>query len=341
MKAAVFYGKHDLRIEDIDIPKAKNDEVVVKVMACGICGTDIHIYEGDEGAAATPSGTVLGHEFAGIVTEIGKNVQNINVGDRVCIDPNKLCGSCYYCKSAIGHFCENIIGIGTTVNGGFEQYCAVPQSQIYKIPDTTSFEEAAMSEPVSCCMHGIDLCDIKTDDTVAVIGCGMIGLIMLQLAKRAGAAKIVAIEPDKEKLILAKELGAQILINPIEEDAKTVLEQNGINRVTKVIECVGRTNTMEQAISLAGKKSIVMFFGLTAPDDTISVKPFEIFKKEIEIKASYINPYTQQRAVEMIGEKRIDVKSMIYEVADLKRLPEILADKELRQKGKFIIAPNK
>lgn len=341
MKAAVFYGKHDLRIEDIDIPKAKNDEVVVKVMACGICGTDIHIYEGDEGAAATPSGTVLGHEFAGIVTEIGKNVQNINVGDRVCIDPNKLCGSCYYCKSAIGHFCENIIGIGTTVNGGFEQYCTVPQSQIYKIPDTTSFEEAAMSEPVSCCMHGIDLCDIKTDDTVAVIGCGMIGLIMLQLAKRAGAAKIVAIEPDKEKLILAKELGAQILINPIEEDAKTVLEQNGINRVTKVIECVGRTNTMEQAIGLAGKKSIVMFFGLTAPDDTISVKPFEIFKKEIEIKASYINPYTQQRAVEMIGEKRIDVKSMIYEVADLKRLPEILADKELRRKGKFIIAPNK
>lgn len=341
MKAAVFYGKHNLKIEDINIPKARPDEVVVKVMACGICGTDIHIYEGDEGAAATPPGTVLGHEFAGVVTEIGSDVQNINIGDRVCVDPNKLCGSCYYCKSAIGHFCENIIGIGTTVNGGFEQYCAVPQSQIYKIPDTTSFEEAAMSEPVSCCMHGIDLCDIKTDDKVVIIGCGMIGLIMLQLAKRAGAATIIAIEPDKEKRSIAKELGAQIVINPIEENVQKVLAENGVNRVTKVIECVGKTQTMEQAISIAGKKSIVMFFGLTAPNDTISVKPFEIFKKEIEIKASYINPYTQERAVEMIGEKRIDVKSMIYEIAELERLPEILADNDLRRKGKFIIAPNK
>ena len=193
MKAAVFYGKHDLRIENINKPMANVNEVVVKVMACGICGTDIHIYEGDEGAAATPPNTVLGHEFAGIVTEIGSGVKNIKIGDRVCVDPNKLCGECYYCKSAIGHFCENIIGIGTTVNGGFEQYCAVPQSQIYKIADTTSFEEAAMTEPVSCCMHGIDLCNIKTDDTVLIIGCGMIGLIMLQLAKTAGAAKLIVI----------------------------------------------------------------------------------------------------------------------------------------------------
>lgn len=341
MKAAVFYGKNDLRIEETDIPKAKADEVVIKVMACGICGTDIHIYEGDEGAAATPAGTVLGHEFAGVITEVGKNVKEIKIGDRVCVDPNKLCGSCYYCKSAIGHFCENIIGIGTTVNGGFEQYCAVPQSQVYKIADTTSFEEAAMSEPVSCCMHGMDLCDIKTDDTVVIIGCGMIGLIMLQLAKRAGAAKIIAIEPDDEKRRLAEKLGAQFCIDPIEENAETVLKKNGITRVTKVIECAGHAETMEQAVHLADKKSIVMFFGLTAPDDTISIKPFEIFKKEIEIKASYINPYTQQRAVEMIDEKRIDVKSMIYEVADIDKLPEILADKELRRKGKFIIAPNK
>ena len=190
-------------------------------------------------------------------------------------------------------------------------------------------------------MHGIDLCDIKTDDIVVLIGCGMIGLIMLQLAKRAGAAKLIAVEPDGEKRRLAEKLGAQLCINPIEENAEKVLKENGINRVTKVIECVGRAETMEQAVRLAGKKSIVMFFGLTAPDDTIRIKPFEIFKKEIEIKASYINPYTQQRAVEMIDEKRIDAKSMIYEVADIDKLPEILADRELRRKGKFIIAPNK
>lgn len=340
MKAAVFYGKHDLKIENINKPTAKADEVVVKVMACGICGTDIHIYEGDEGAAATPPGTILGHEFAGIVTEVGSEVNDIKIGDRVCVDPNKLCGKCYYCKSAIGHFCESIIGIGTTVNGGFEQFCAVPQSQIYKIADTTSFEEAAMSEPVSCCMHGIDLCDIKTDDTVLVIGCGMIGLIMLQLAKTAGAAKLIAIEPEEEKRKLAKKFGADLCINPITEDVENVLAEHGIQRITKVIECVGRAETMKQAVKLAGKKSIVMFFGLTAPDDTIDIKPFEIFKKELEIKASYINPYTQQRAIEMIDSGRIDVKSMIYKIAKIEELPEILGDRKLRSKGKFIINPN-
>lgn len=340
MKAAVFYGKNDLRIEDIDMPQVNEDEVLIKVMACGICGTDMHIFDGGEGAAETPPKTVLGHEFSGIVEKVGKNVMGINVGDRVCADPNKLCGSCYYCKTAKGHFCEHMIGIGTTVNGGFEQYCAVPQSQVYKIADSTSFEEAAMTEPVSCCMHGIDLCDIKTDDTVLVIGCGMIGLIMLQLAKAAGAARLIAIEPDSSKRQLAADLGAQLCIDPVNEDAEQVLLQNGITRVTKVIECVGRPETMEQAVHLAGKKSIVMFFGLTAPNETINIRPFEIFKKEIEIKASFINPYTQQRAIEMIDAKRIDVKSMIYKVAAIEELPGILGDKKLRSKGKFIINPN-
>lgn len=340
MKAAVFYGKHDLKTEDISMPKAKADEVVIKVMACGVCGTDIHIFDGDEGAAATPSGTVLGHEFSGVVTEIGSDVKEVEVGDRVCVDPNKLCGGCYYCKSAIGHFCENIIGIGTTVNGGFAQFCAVPESQVYKIADTTTFEQAAMCEPVACCMHGIDMCDIKTDDTVVVIGCGMIGMIMLQLAKTSGAAKVIAVEPQGEKRALAEKLGADLCIDPTERDVKEALAQNGINRVSKVIECVGRTSTMEQAIDIAGKKSIVMFFGLTAPCDTVSIKPFEIFKKEVEIKASYINPYTQQRAIEMINSKRIDVTAPIYKTASLDELPDILADENLRHRGKFIIKPN-
>lgn len=341
MKAAVFYGKHNLKTEEISMPEPKADEVIIKVMACGICGTDIHIFEGDEGAAQTPPGTVLGHEFSGVVTRVGAGVNSIHIGDRVTVDPNKLCGNCYFCRSAIGHFCENIVGIGTTVNGGFAEYCAVPQSQIYKIADTTTFEEAAMAEPVSCCMHGIDLCDINTDDTVLIIGCGMIGMIMLQLAKIAGAAKLIVIEPEEEKLEFAKKLGADICINPISEKAEDVLKSNNITRISKVIECAGRCDTMEQAVSLAGKKSIVMFFGLTAPKDIINIKPFEIFKKELEIKASYINPYTQQRAIDIIDSGKIDVKSMLYKIADLDELPQILSDKALRRKGKFIIAPNK
>ncbi len=341
MKAAVFYGKHQLKCEQIQMPTAKADEVVIKVMACGICGTDVHIFEGDEGAAKTPVGTVLGHEFAGVVTKTGTDVKHIKVGDRVCVDPNKLCNRCDYCKNAIGHFCEDMVGIGTTVNGGFAQFCAVPQSQVYKIADTTTFLEAAMAEPVACCMHGIDLCNIKTDDTVVILGAGMIGMIMLQLAKIAGAANLIVIEPEPKKRALAKNLGADICIDPVSEDAQTVLNAHHIARISKVMECVGKPDTMEQAIHLAGKKSVVLFFGLAAPNDAITINPFELFKKEMEIKASFINPYTQQRAVQMIDSKRIDVRSMIHKTAPIEALPSILANKEEMRNGKIIIVPNK
>lgn len=339
MKSAVFYEKHKLVIENIETPTPGENEVLIKVMACGICGTDVHIFEGDEGAAATPAGTVLGHEFSGVVEKVGANVIDYKVGDRVCVDPNKLCGDCYYCRNGIGHFCENMIGIGTTVNGGFSEYCVVPVSQLYKVSDKTTFEEAAMAEPVACCMHGIDMCDISCGDTVMVIGGGMIGLIMLQLAKLKGAAKLIIVEPVEAKREHAKRLGADICINPFSDDVKAVLKANNIERINTVIECVGNVKTMEQAISYAGKKSTVMLFGLSKPDDTLPIKPFELFKKEIVLKASYINPYTQTRAIELINSGKIDVSSMIYSVNSLDELPEILADNERRRQGKIIIKP--
>lgn len=339
MKSAVFYAKEDLRIENIEKPTPKAGEVLIKVMACGICGTDVHIYHGDEGAAATPPHTVLGHEFAGIVEAVGEGVTSVKAGERVCVDPNKLCNECYYCKSGIGHFCENMIGIGTTVNGGFSEYCAVPQSQVYKIADNTTFNMAAMTEPVACCVHGIDMCEISCGDTVAIIGGGMIGMIMLQLAKISGAGRVILIEPVAEKREIAKKLGADICIDPISENAAKVIANNGIERISAVIECVGKPSTMEQAIEIAGKKSVVMMFGLTAPDDTITVKPFEIFKKEIVLKASFINPYTQKRALELIDSGKIDVSSIVYSVESLDKLTEILGNASLRAKGKFIINP--
>lgn len=339
MKSAVFYGKHDLRVQQIEKPVIKDDEVLLKVMACGICGTDVHIFHGDEGAAATPPGTVLGHEFAGIIEEVGSAVKGFQVGDRVCVDPNKLCNECYYCKSGLGHFCESMIGIGTTVHGGFSEYCAVPQSQLFKIGENTTYEMAAMTEPVACCVHGIDMCEISCGDTVAVIGGGMIGMIMLQLAKISGASRLIMIEPVAEKREIAKGLGADLCIDPIHEDVKEVLKQNGIDRISTVIECVGKVQTMEQAVEIAGCKSVVMMFGLTAPQDVMPIKPFEIFKKEIVLKASFINPYTQKRALELIDNRKIDVSSIVYACEPLDKLPEILADAELRSRGKFIIHP--
>ena len=338
MKAAVFYKKEDLRIEDIPMPKAKNEEdVVIKVRACGICGTDMHIFDGDEGAAPTPAGTVLGHEFAGEVVEVGTAVKAVKVGDRVCVDPNWLCNTCDFCREGIGHFCENMKGIGTTINGGFAEYCVVPQSQVYAFDESISFAQAAMTEPVACCLHGIDMCDIIPGATVAVIGGGMIGLLMMQLAKLKGAAKLILIEPIAAKREIAKTLGADITIDPMTEDAQAVLEAKGITRISTVIECVGKTATMKQAVAIAGKKSTVMLFGLTRPGDEMEIKPFELFKKEITLKASFINPYTQKRALALINSEKIDVASMIYKRIPVTELPATLADKKLRSAGKYIV----
>lgn len=341
MKSAVFYGKHDMRVEESPMPKVGAEDVLIQVKACGICGTDVHIYEGDKGAAEVTPPTILGHEFSGVVAEVGSAVTNVKVGDRVCIDPNCYCGKCDFCRNGIAHYCTDMIGYGTTVNGGFAEYCSVNQRQVYKLGDHTTFEQGAMTEPVACCLHGMDMCNIHPGSSVVIIGGGMIGLLMLQLARLAGAARTALLEPVASKRDVAKKLGADICIDPIHEDVKAALAAAGMTWVNTVIECVGRTSTIEQAIDIVGNKGTVMMFGLTKPDDTISLKPFEVFQKEIELKASYINPYTQKRALELIDSGRLDVSSMVYAVESLDNLAEILAKPELRANGKYIISPEK
>ena len=315
--------------------------LLIQVKACGVCGTDVHIYEGDKGAAEVTPPTILGHEFSGVIAEVGSEVTNYKAGDRVCIDPNCYCGACEPCRNGVVHYCEHMIGYGTTVNGGFAEYCAVNERQVYKLGDNTSFEQGAMTEPVACCLHGMDMCEIRPGHQVVVIGGGMIGLLMLQLSRLAGAAKVALLEPVESKREVGKKLGADICIDPIHEDVEARLKEEGMTWVNTVIECVGRPSTIEQAIDIAGNKAVVMMFGLTKPDETISVKPFEIFRKELVLKASYINPYTQKRALDLIDSGRLDVSSMVYEVADLDELADILSNPELRAKGKYIISPEK
>lgn len=341
MKSAVFYGKHDLRVEESPKPAPGPQDVLIQVKACGVCGTDVHIYEGDKGAAEVTPPTILGHEFAGIVAEVGSEVTGFRSGDRVCVDPNCYCGACDPCRKGMAHYCEHMIGYGTTVNGGFAEYCAVNMRQVYHLGEHTSFEQGAMTEPVACCLHGIDMCEIRPGHQVAVIGGGMIGLLMLQLARLAGAARIALLEPVESKREVGRRLGADVCIDPIHEDAKAALQAAGMRAPDVVIECVGRPSTIEQAIDIAGNKAVVMMFGLTKPDEEISVKPFEIFRKELVLKASYINPYTQKRALDLIDSGRLDVSSMVYEVCGLDRLAEILASPRLRANGKYIISPEK
>lgn len=340
MKSAIFYGKDDLRLVDKKIDELKNDYVMINVKFCGVCGTDVHIYNGAKGSADITKPTVLGHEYSGVITKIGTDVKKIKIGDRVCIDPNCYCGSCTPCRNGLVHYCENMDIFGITEDGGFQEYCVVNEKAVYKLGENTSYEEGAMVEPLGCCLHGIDMCDIKHSDCVAIIGCGMIGLIMLQLVKLAGASKIIMIEPIDSKCKIAFEMGADMCIDPINQDVKRELIANNI-KVSKVIECVGKINTIEMAIDICDNKGLVMMFGLTSPDDEIKVKPFEIFKKELTIKSSFINPYTQQRALDLIDSKKIDVTSMIYDVIPLDELEGILKDPIKRSFGKYLVDPSK
>lgn len=340
MKSAVFFGKHDLRVVDSPLPQVADDEVLIQVMACGVCGTDVHIFQGDEGAAKTTPPTILGHEFAGVVKQIGAQVTGVAVGDRVCVDPNDMCGECYYCHSGLGHFCQNMVGIGTTVNGGFAQYVSVRAKQVYPLAEQTTFAQGAMSEPVSCCLHGIDLCRIQPASRVLVIGGGMIGLIMMQLAKLAGAYQVALLEPVEQKRAMAQALGADLCINPLRENVEERLRESGFFPISTVIECAGLPSTMAQAVELASNKATVMLFGLTKPQDTFPLKPFTVFQKELTVTASFINPYTMRRAVDLINAGKIDVSSMVCDSIPLEELANVLSDPALRAQGKYIVDPN-
>lgn len=339
MKCVVYYGKHDMRIEERKVPKIACDEVLIKVKACGVCGTDALVYDGGKGDGEMLPGTIPGHEFSGIVTEIGENVQNIKIGTRVCIDPNLFCGKCSYCKNGNVHFCENMCVYGTNADGGFAEYCKVKASNVYSLGENTTFEQGAMIEPLSCCLHALDLCGIKAGNSVAVIGGGMMGLIMLQLVRITGASRIALLEPVAEKRELGKKLGASVCIDSINEDVKAKLLDAGMAHIDTVIECVGRTNTIEMALDIAGRGAVVMMYGLTKPEATVALKPYECFAKELTIKSSFINPHSMQRALDLLDSGLIDVSSQIYEVCALEKLPEVLASAEMRAKGKFIICP--
>lgn len=336
MKAAVYYGKQDLRVEEVPEKELKDNEVMIKVKYCGVCGTDIHIFNGDGGSFAVTPPLIPGHEFSGVVAKAGAGVTSVKVGDRVSGDPNDMCGECYYCKNAMQHFCTNNIGLGTTVDGGFAEYVVIREKQVYKFSDELSFMEAAMAEPISCCLHGIDLCNIKSGDTVLVMGGGPIGMIMMQLAKNAGASKVILSEPVEEKRELAVKLGATKTINPIEEDVQAVLADYCAN-VDVVIECVGNIHTQEDAIKFAGKGATVMYFGLAAPDESLPLKPDDVFKKELKITSSFINPYTFERAIQVLESKAIDLESLITNIVPLDDIVDVFTKPEYRRTGKVMI----
>lgn len=322
MKAAVFYGTGDIRIEEVEKPKIKPGFVLVEVKACGICGTDVHIYSGGMGPSSVTPPVILGHEFSGRVVEVGDGVIDIAVGDNVAIDPNISCGRCHYCREGMEHLCENLRNIGVMIDGGFAQYCLVPQNQAYKMPKDMPYEIGAMAEPVACCLHGTDLAQIKPGDTVAVLGGGAIGLIHAQLAKLSGASAIIISEPSAGRRELAKKLGFDMLVNPLSDDIKVFVKDATGYGADVVIEAAGLAATARQAFDIVKRGGTILQFGVVDERAEIPLKPFDIYQNEIRWIGSFINPHTHARALELLAKGQIEMLPLITDRYSLDNMEE-------------------
>ncbi|MCI4439294.1 zinc-dependent alcohol dehydrogenase family protein [archaeon] len=340
MKAVALFGVGDIRVVEKEIPKIGDKEVLIKVGACGICGTDIHFFKG-EWEVKTP--LVLGHEFSGVVEKVGSKVSNIKVGDRVVAEPNIPCGECKYCRmSERNFFCENLQATGVTIDGAFAEYVKVPAQNVYKIPDSLTLEEAALIEPLACIVRGLDNVGIKVGSNVAIVGAGPIGLLMTQVVNYYGASRTFVIDMDDDRLKLAKELGATYTINFKEQDPKSfVYEKTEGIGVDVSIECVGSSAAIETAFRLARRGGKLLIFGVAPEHDVWHVKPFELYDKEISIFTSYRSPYTFQRAVEVASSGKIKLKPIISHIYSLDEAPKAFNELASRKKGmiKVLLKP--
>ena len=340
MKAAVLYRVRDLRLEDVMTPKIKDDEVLIRIHATGICGTDIHIYRGEW---KTRMPIILGHEFSGAIAEIGRDVSNLNVDDPVVAEPNIPCGSCYFCRmSERNYFCENLQAVGVTINGAFAEYVKIKAANVYKLPKDLSLDEAALIEPLACCIRGIDQAGIRVGDTVAIIGAGPIGLILLQLAKLAGASMLIQTDMEDARLKMARKLGADYVINITEEDPVEAIKRLTNGYGTDVaIEAVGSPKAITQAMRATRRGGRLNIFGVSPQDAVWEVKPFELYDKELTITTSYRSPFTFQRAVKIVSSRKVKLKPLISHVFRLEEIQRAfeVAEKRLEDAVKVLVKP--
>lgn len=337
MKAAIFNGPGLLGIEEYPLQKISNNEILIKIEMCGLCGTDFHIFSGQ---ALSKPPLIPGHEFVGIVSERGANVKNIEIGDHVAIDPNIYCGKCYYCRTGQIQFCSNLKALGVTRNGGFAEYSVVPESQVYVIPKNFSPRIASFAEPLSCCVHGIDQASIKHGESVAIVGAGTIGLLMLQLSRIAGAGKIIVLEPVESKRKLAKKLGADYCFDPNSSNTMQEIMSVTSGGADVVIECVGSQGAAELSLQIPKRGGRIVIFGLSEKHDFININLQDLFLRELTIKGSLLNPFTFSRALELLIFHKINVEILNPVETTMERLADILSQPRKFSVTKYQITPN-
>jgi len=322
MKAYFVLKPFSGELRDIEIPSPGPDEVLIKVDSAGICGTDVHIFKGERKIKLP---MILGHEFSGIVSKVGSNVEDLKVGEKVTVNPNINCGKCYRCRIGQPHYCENWRAVGIHIPGGFAEYVVAPAKNVYKLPENMDLEKAAFSEPLACCLHGQDKLNIEHGDEVLIIGSGPIGLIHLQLTRLRGASTIIVSDLFDWKLNIAKELGADYVINPSKEHlSERVLDITGGRGVDKVIEASGSIKAFEEGLSCLGNEGAMLVFGVAPEDEWARISPFKIYKKELRIVGSFVNPFTTERAIKLLASGRITVDRLITHRIKLENMLEYM-----------------
>ncbi|MCI8504639.1 MAG: zinc-dependent alcohol dehydrogenase family protein [Lachnospiraceae bacterium] len=343
MKGTYFLGaaaSPRFEVREMEFAEPGPHEVLVENKSCGVCGTDVHIYHGEKGSAEVHPPVVLGHEFSGIVAKVGSGVTDVKVGDHVTLDPNIYCGKCMPCRMGKKQNCENLFALGVNVNGGFAQYALCPDTQCFKVREDMDFDVAAMAEPLACVIHGIDQAGIRPGQTVLVVGGGTIGLLMVQMAKLSGASQVILSEPIELRRKIGMEVGADAVIHPLEEDImERIRKITGRNGADVVIECVGKPFAAEQAFKAAGFGATVLLFSVPAVDATAALPLFDVYKKELHVVGSMINPDTHQRAVNLLNSGCMEIKKLITHVYDLEHLEDAILMQMSSESIKVVVHP--
>lgn len=316
MKAAILYDIGKIRIKSIDSPIIEDNEVLVRVYNCGICGTDFHIYKGEREAELP---LIQGHEISGEVISVGSQATKLKVGDRVVVQPNISCGRCYLCKAGKFNLCKQRKILGINASGGFAEIVKAPEDYVWKIPDTLSYEVATLVEPYTVAIHAIDKANLKIGEKLIIVGSGVIGLLVLHLAKKGGAqVGVVDILP--QRLDLASQWGADLFVDASKEDSVEVVKSWSEGGTEVVIESAGVPKAQEQAIDMLSPGGKLILIGQSSKPMKIS--SIIISRKELQIIGSLTCLQDFPRAIYLINQDRINLVKLITHQFSLEEIDQ-------------------
>ncbi|RPI18031.1 MAG: hypothetical protein EHM61_28990 [Acidobacteria bacterium] len=338
MKAAVLKGPGELVAEARLCPEPGPEDILIKVHTCGVCGTDSHLFHGEH-LVTFP--VVPGHEFSGTVEEVGGKVRHLKVGDPVTIDPNIVCGVCPFCRRGQIQLCEQLTAVGVNRDGGFADYCLAPAEQAYHLPDGLTLEAGAFAEPLACCLHGLDRARFSRGAKVLILGGGSIGQLMLQLVRSGGASKVVLSEPRENRRRLALKLGADAAVDPSESHAVLALREATEGGADLTIECAGHEKAVEQALAATRRGGVVLLFGVSSPEAQAHIRPYDFFLRELTLVGSFINPFTHQRALEILAAGQVNTSPLVSHRFPVEQTVEALRMSRSPEALKVLVQPGK